>query len=62
MNKQLQLANSLMWASAIIASTALDAPSTLTFLVLPSLAAVSWLFAISRSNSDSCIRRRKSTA
>ena len=57
MNKQFQIANSLLWASAIIASAALKAPDAMTFLVLPSLAAVSWLFAISRSRSKPCTQR-----
>ena len=51
MSKDLQITNSLLWASAMIASAALQAPNALTFLVLPSLAAVSWLFAATRTCS-----------
>ena len=62
MNKQFQIANSLLWASAIIGSAALQAPDAMTFLVLPSLAAVSWLFAISRNRSKTCAQRSTGAA
>lgn len=52
MNKNLVLTNSLLWASAILASAILEGSSTLTFFVLPLLAVASWLFAINRS--DTC--------
>ena len=51
MSKDLQITNSLLWASAIIASAVLQAPHALTFLVLPSLAVVSWLLAATRNRS-----------
>jgi hypothetical protein len=38
MNRQLYVANAVLWATAIVASAMLDAPTMLTLLVLPSLA------------------------
>jgi hypothetical protein len=49
MSKQLQIANAVLWAAAIIASALLQAPNTLTMMVLPGLAAVSLLFAATRT-------------
>jgi hypothetical protein len=51
MTKQVQLANSLLWASAIVASAVFQAPAALTLLVLPSLAAAAWVVILVRSNS-----------
>lgn len=53
MNKQVQLANSLLWASAIVASAVFEAPAALTLLVLPSLAAAAWVVFLIRSNQHS---------
>lgn len=39
MRTHVQLGHSVLWASAIVASAALDAPTILTLLVLPALAA-----------------------
>jgi hypothetical protein len=50
-SKELQITNSLLWASAIVASAVLQAPHALTFLVLPSLAVASWLFTSTRNRS-----------
>ena len=54
MSKTLLITNSLLWAAAIIASAALKAPAAMTFLVLPTLATTSWLFAIERRRSGIC--------
>jgi hypothetical protein len=47
MKRQLVIANSLLWAAAIIASALVKAPDLLTFILLPCLGAVFVL--ISRS-------------
>lgn len=59
-SKHVLLGNSLLWASAIVASAALDAPSVLTLLVLPSLAAATW--ALSLTQSKGCASRAPGTA
>lgn len=46
MNRKYIVANSLIWAAAIIASAELGAPTMLTLILLPSLAAMSWLAAL----------------
>lgn len=46
MNRKYLVANSLMWAAAIVASAELGAPTMLTVILLPSLAAMSWLAAL----------------
>ncbi len=51
MTTQLQIGNALLWAAAIIASAAYRAPLTLTLVVLPALAAASWLLTASRQPS-----------
>jgi hypothetical protein len=38
MNRQIDLANAVLWATAIVVSAMLGAPTMLTLLVLPSLA------------------------
>lgn len=48
---KLQLANSLLWASAIVASAVFQSQAALTLLVLPSLAAAAWMGILIRSNS-----------
>jgi hypothetical protein len=50
MNKQLQIqlqiVNALLWAAAIITSALFQAPSSLTVVVLPSLAFLSLLYML----------------
>lgn len=46
MNRTYIVANSLIWAAAIIASAQLGAPTMLTLVLLPSLATMSWLAAL----------------
>lgn len=41
MNQKHFIANAILWASAIIASAILDAPNTLSLILLPSLATCS---------------------
>ena len=48
MSKELQVINAVLWATAIIASALLQAPNTLTLIVLPALAVVSLLFTATR--------------
>jgi hypothetical protein len=42
MSKRVQLGSALLWASAVVAAAALGAPTSLTLLVLPALAAGAW--------------------
>ena len=53
MNRQVQLANSLLWASAIVASKTAEATTALILLVLLSLAAAAWVVFLVRSNQHS---------
>jgi hypothetical protein len=46
MNRRYLIANSILWATAIIASAVLRAPASLTLVLLPCLAACSWLAAL----------------
>jgi len=54
MHKTYVLANSVTWAAAIIASALLGAPSTLTLVLLPSLAAISLLATAPRASDLAC--------
>ena len=49
MNRKFIIANSILWAAAIIASAILGAPVSLTTVLLPSLAACSLLAARSHA-------------
>lgn len=49
MTRPFQIANSLLWASAIIASAACRAPLVLTLVLLPALAAGSWALTVARA-------------
>jgi len=48
MNRNVTLATSLLWATAIIASSIVGAPHTMTFVVLPALASA-YLVVAARS-------------
>ena len=45
MNRNVILATSILWASAVVASAIVGAPSSLTFVVLPALASAYLLVA-----------------
>ena len=45
MGRKYLIANAVLWAAAIIASALVGAPTVLTLVVLPALAAVSLLLA-----------------
>jgi len=49
MNRTYIVTNSILWATAIVSSAALGAPSFVSLVVLPCLAAVSWLAALPAS-------------
>ena len=53
--RQFQIANSLLWASAIIASAACRAPLVLTLVLLPALAAGSWVLTVARARPRTCV-------
>jgi hypothetical protein len=46
------LANSLLWAAAIIASALLNAPSSLSLILLPVLASI---FVLTSRNRPTCV-------
>lgn len=46
MRKPVLLANAVLWAAAILAAAVLEAPTALTLIVLPLLAAASWVTAL----------------
>ena len=48
------LANSILWAAAIIAAAILDAPRTLTLILLPSLASIACLVVVPASFKHGC--------
>ncbi|HRC84422.1 MAG TPA: hypothetical protein PK413_02295 [Thermoanaerobaculia bacterium] len=54
MKRSTLLAHSILWAAAILASALLGAPSTLTLLLLPSLATISWVVSLRDSPAASC--------
>jgi hypothetical protein len=43
---QVQIVNALLWAAAIIGSSLLQAPSSLTVVVLPAIAFISLLYML----------------
>jgi hypothetical protein len=49
MNRKFIIANSILWATAIIAAALLGAPTTLSIILLPSLAGCSLLAALPRA-------------
>ena len=51
MNQRFIIANSIAWAAAILASATLGAPTTLTLILLPALAAASWLASLAPATS-----------
>lgn len=54
MSRSNTIANAILWAAAIIASAILGAPTTLTVILLPSLATTSLVIGERRSTSRSC--------
>ena len=46
MRKPLLLTHALLWASAVLASALLHAPTALTLVVLPTLSVAAWLSAL----------------
>jgi hypothetical protein len=54
MNRKYIVTNSILWATAIVASAILGAPTFLSLVLLPSLAAISWLAALPNSAQSSC--------
>lgn len=54
MNRNYVLANCVLWASAIVASAMLGAPSSLTLVLLPSLATISWLASMKGAARRKC--------
>jgi hypothetical protein len=49
MNRKYYIANAILWASAIIASAILEAPTALTLILLPSLA--TFALVVTRPNA-----------
>jgi hypothetical protein len=56
MNTRATIANAILWASAIIAAAVLRAPTVLTLVLLPSLAACSLLFVRPISRAAECAK------
>jgi len=54
-NTEAKLSNAVLWAAAIIASAMMKAPSTLTLMILPTLASVSLIYAVARSQKPVCV-------
>lgn len=54
MNRKYILANSILWATAIIASAIVGAPTVLTLILLPALATASWLASLPRYSANNC--------
>jgi len=62
MNRNVILATSLLWATAIVASAIVGAPHTMTFVVLPALASAYLLVATRSSPRPQCPRPRDASA
>jgi hypothetical protein len=62
MNRNVILATSVLWATAIIASAIVGAPSTMTFVVLPALASAYLLVATRDSPRRRCRDARAASA
>ena len=54
MNRREVIANSILWAAAILASAILHAPTFLTLVLLPTLATGSLLLARRRTPTSDC--------
>ncbi len=54
MNRKPYLANSILWASAIIASAIMHAPAFLTLVLLPVLASTALVTTRSKSGATPC--------
>ena len=54
MNKKHYLANAILWASAILTSAILHAPSFLTLVLLPVLAATALVTTRPKSSEGTC--------
>ena len=54
MNRKFYLANAILWASAIIASAILEAPSALTLILLPSLATCALVVTRPKARASEC--------
>lgn len=54
MNRNTVLANSILWATAVVASAIAGAPDSLTLVMLPALAFASLLLARYKSGSGRC--------
>lgn len=54
MNRQIYLANAVLWATAIVASAMLGAPTMLTLLALPSLATCALVVTRPKSRLVEC--------
>jgi|GEM_PF-4071106 len=54
MNTETTLSNALLWATAIIGSAIVGAPQVLTLIILPSLAAFSFLHGVVRTPKRNC--------
>ncbi|MFZ6656999.1 hypothetical protein [Undibacterium sp. TJN19] len=57
MNRKNAIVSSILWAAAIIASAANGAPSILTMIILPGLAATFLLVTTPRSKTRKCVRK-----
>ncbi len=62
MNREVVIANSILWAAAIVASAILHAPTFLTLVLLPSLATCSLILARRRSRVGTRVCRDDSSA
>lgn len=58
MSRNMTLSTAVLWAAAILAAALLQAPRTLTLLVLPLLAVVALLPAMARAVGPGCRRAR----
>jgi hypothetical protein len=62
MNRNVTLATSVLWATAVIASAIVGAPSAMTFVVLPALASAYLLVATRNSPRPQCRGARAASA
>lgn len=54
MTRNIQIANALLWAAALVAAAAVDAPTVLTLILLPTLGSVSLILSAPKRQATVC--------
>lgn len=54
MNRNILIANALLWAAALVAAASVGAPTVLTLILLPTLASVSLIISTAKRRAAVC--------